>query len=132
MIIRILFSATLAALITACAPMQSSAPIQKVTSSGTEVELANWAYWNNACEGEAFETRIISPPTSGQVEQRPGIFAIPARTSSGNLTGCVDKIVESVQVFYIPNTGFTGTDAITVEFSGSSGVVRNAYSVRVQ
>lgn len=116
----------------ACAPMQSTAPIQRVTSPGAEVELSNWAYWNNACEGEAFETRIVSGPSSGQVEQRPGIFAIPERTSSGNLTGCVDQIVESVQVIYTPDAGFTGTDAVTVEVSGSSGIVRNTYAIKVQ
>ena len=106
--------------------------IAKSTKANAEVELAHWAYWDDNCEGEPFDVAILTPPANGRTEIRDSVYAIPTKTSSGALTGCVDKIVESKQVFYIPNEGFKGEDAATVEFSGSSGVVTNAYSIRVR
>ena len=106
--------------------------IAKSTKANAEVELAHWAYWDDNCEGEAFDVAILTPPKNGRTEIRDSVYAIPSKTSSGALTGCVDKIVESKQVFYIPNEGFKGEDTAMVEFSGSSGVVTNAYSIRVR
>lgn len=106
--------------------------IAKSTKAGKEVELAHWAYWDNNCEGEDFDVAILTPPKNGRTEIRDAVYAIPSKTSSGESTGCVDKIVESKQVFYIPNDDFKGGDEAVVEFSGSSGVVTNAYTISVR
>ena len=118
-----------------CAPPGGpgvSDSLTRATAPGVEVELANWAYWNNDCAAEPFEAVVAKAPLNGRVELRPGVFAIPERTSDGRSTGCVDRIIESTQAFYIPDPGFTGSDAVELRFSGSSGTVRNAYAVTVR
>lgn len=124
----------LAGALAACTGLENlgANAISKSVKAGGEVELAHWAYWDNACQGEPFDTRIVEAPKHGTTELRDAVFAIPSVTSSGASTGCVDKIVESTKVFYTPAAGYTGSDAVVVEFSGSSGTVRNAYSITVR
>ena len=121
-------------LFSACGGLQNlgANQISKFTKTGQEVELAHWAYWDNNCEGEPFDVTILTPPKNGRTEIRDAVFAIPSKNSAGETTGCVDKIVESKQVFYIPNEGYTGGDEAVVEFAGSSGVVTNAYNISVR
>ena len=127
-------SLAVAGMLAGCAGLENlgANTIQKSVKAGGEVELAHWAYWDNNCQGEPFDTNIIDAPKQGKVELRDAVFAIPTKNSSGVKTGCVDKIIESTKVFYIPNDGYTGKDSVIVEFSGSSGTVRNAYAVTVR
>ena len=123
-----------AGLLAACAglPPLGANQQDRFTKAGQEVELAHWAYWDNNCEGEEFDINILTPPASGRTEIREAVFAIPTKNSSGQETGCVDKIIESKKVIYIPNDGFSGADQAVIEFTGSSGVVTNAYSITVR
>lgn len=105
---------------------------KKSTKQGTDVELAHWAYWDNSCAAEDFDVFIDTAPANGKTEIRDDVFAIPSKTSSGADTGCVDKIIESKKVFYVPAEGFTGQDTVVVTFSGSSGDVTNAYTITVR
>ena len=132
--LKLLLVVTGLTLLAACAGLETlgANQISLSTKQSTEVELAHWAYWNDDCEGEDFSVAVAAAPRNGRTEIRESVFAIPAKTSSGKLTGCVDKIIESKKVFYIPNDGFVGTDAAVVKFSGSSGVVTNAYSISVK
>lgn len=134
MSLRYIALIALTGMLGACAGLENlgANTIAKSVKSGGEVELAHWAYWDNNCQGEPFDTKIIEAPKQGKTELREAVFAIPSKNSSGATTGCVDKIIESTKVFYIPNKGYTGTDSIIVEFSGSSGTVRNAYAVTVR
>lgn len=118
----------------ACAGLDtlSANQIDRSVSKNAEVELAHWAYWDNNCEGEPFDTTIVEAPAHGKTDLRDAVFAIPSTTSSGASTGCVDKIVESTKVFYIPAKDYTGADRVVVQFSGSSGTVTNAYAISVQ
>ena len=109
----------------------SANKLTKSTSAGVEVELAHWAYWDKNCRGENFSVTIATTPKNGQIIIRDSVYAIPSRTSNGNLTGCVDKIVESKKVVYLPNEGFRGQDEAIVKFSGSTGSVANAYTIAV-
>lgn len=125
---------TLATALTACAGLDNlgATRIEKGTPKDTEVELAHWAYWNDACQAEPFTTTITQAPANGTAEQRGAVMAIPSTTSSGATTGCADQLVESVKVFYVPNPGFTGSDTVGVEFAGSTGVNRNIYVISVR
>ncbi len=106
--------------------------LSKSTKKSDEVELAHWAYWDDNCAGEEFSVAILQPPAHGTTEVRESVFAIPERTSSGASTGCVDQIVESKKVFYIPNGTYVGDDTALVEFSGSTGSVKNLYTITVR
>lgn len=123
-------------LVSACAAGGLSAlnanEFKKSTKQGTDVELAHWAYWDDNCAAEDFTVTIAGAPASGSTEIRDDVFAIPAKTSNGSDTGCVDKIIESKKVFYVPAEGFTGQDRVVVTFSGSSGDVTNAYAITVR
>ncbi len=124
----------LAGTLAACSGIENlgANKIAKSVKSGGEIELAHWAYWDNNCQGEPFDTNIISAPKNGKTELRDAVFAFPSKNSSGATTGCVDKIIESTKVFYIPNKGYKGPEEVVVEFSGSSGTVRNAYAITVR
>lgn len=124
----------LAGALGACAGVEtlSANQIERSVKTNSEVELAHWAYWNDACEGEPFDTTIVQAPAHGQTELRDAVFAIPTKTSSGATTGCVDKIIESTKVFYIPEKDFKGADKVVVRFSGSSGTVTNVYAITVR
>lgn len=124
--------ALLAAVSFVLAGCATAGPIAKSTRSGTEVELAHWAYWDDNCEGEDFDVVVERAPAGGRIEVRDAVFAIPERTASGEATGCVDKIVESKKVFYVPNDGFAGEDSAVVTFTGSTGATTNSYAVTVR
>lgn len=106
--------------------------ITKSTKAGTEVELASWAYWDDNCEAEAFDIAVDTKPANGRIYVRDDVYAIPKVTANGTKTGCVDKIIESKKVFYVPNDGFVGQDSAVLTFSGSSGATTNAYAVTVR
>lgn len=102
------------------------------TPRNTEAELAHWAYWDNQCRAEPFTVAITTPPSHGAIEVRDAVMAVPTHTSSGAATGCVDALVESKKVFYLPKDGYAGPDRASVQFSGSTGVVAKTYAITVQ
>lgn len=124
---RLAISIGTAMLLVGCATIQDliSNRIEKVTPANSEVELAHWAYWDNACQAEPFTVSITQQPTNGEVEIRDAVMAIPT-------TGCTDTLVESKKVFYVPDQGFTGEDVVTVRFSGSTGTTTNSYGITVE
>lgn len=88
------------------------------TQQGSSVELSRIHYWNNICDRIPAVVRLVVEPKHGEVRFQKikstiGNFG-GGRLMVGSLKGCAGMPIEAVQVVYIPNSGFTGPDELTV------------------
>ncbi len=88
------------------------------TQQGNPVELSRIHYWNNICDRIPAVVRLVVKPKHGEVRFQKikstiGNFG-GGRLMVGSLKGCAGMPIEAVQVIYIPNSGFIGSDELTV------------------
>ena len=73
----------------------------------------------------------VTPPQHGKVETRPGPVVIgPNWVGGGN---CVGTTLQGVNVFYVPASGFSGSDAFSLDVVYSKRrIVRAEVAVTVR
>ena len=76
--------------------------------------------------------RITSPASNGRVSiKRGGVF--PAFSASDTRSACNRRRVPGATAMYTARRGYTGPDAVTLEFIWPSGVQRQvAYNIMVR
>ncbi|MBE9548294.1 MAG: hypothetical protein IMF09_02720 [Proteobacteria bacterium] len=85
---------------------------------GNSIEVSRIHYWNKVCAHLPAVVDLVVEPEHGEVQFQKIISTIGnfggGRLMAGSLEGCVGLPIEAVQVIYIPNSGFIGTDEFTV------------------
>lgn len=102
---------------------------------GDSVEVSRIHYWNKVCAHLPAVVRLVAEPEHGKVKFQKIISTIGnfggGRLMAGSLEDCIGIPIEAVQVIYIPNTGFTGTDEFIVS-GGPTKEQSTTVSWRVQ
>jgi class 3 adenylate cyclase len=106
------------------ASVEGSAETDKTQDQGSESEQAasfstamdkeirigrSWQLDPKTCEARSPPDIVIThPPASGRLETRPVEFALRRSNSS-----CTGHFVKGVDVVYVPNAGFSGTEKVS-------------------
>ena len=99
---------------------EPSLVVKKRTSSGHEVLVRGFAEFDAACRLKHGQTiTIASQPGHGAVESRPGDVVIGPNWVGGG--HCEDTTLKGVNVCYVPQAGYTGTDRFVMDVGYSSG-----------
>jgi len=88
------------------------------TQQGDSVEVSRIHYWNKVCTQIPAVVQLLVEPEHGKVKFQKISSTIGnfggGRLMVGSLEECVGMPIEVVQVVYLPNSEFTGTDEFTV------------------
>ncbi len=99
--------------------------VNKTMASGAQLQLFGYYSVNPDCSSMGFATiRITNPPSHGVLTSRRGT-TFPYFVASNPRSACNTRRVPSMNVEYRPQTGFLGTDNVTIEAIFPSGVDRN-------
>jgi|GEM_PF-2313749 len=101
------------------------------TAPGREVLVRGFAEFDGDCKLNHVQTiQVVEAPAHGRVVQRPGVVTVGENWVGSK--SCAGTKLDGVQVFYIPQEGFTGSDrfAMAVEYL-SHRVVRAKVDVAV-
>jgi len=102
--------------------------------AGKEVSTAYYTAWNGDCSTRTPSIRIVNKPTNGAVVIRPKKQKIGSGAELGKNNLCEGKTVIGSEVFYVPNSGYTGTDEFLLESTipGQPGAARRNITVTVR
>lgn len=128
------FAAAVGGAVVALAAVASEPPlvVKKRTTSGHEVVVRGFAEFDAACRLKHVQTiTVASPPGHGAIESRPGDVVIgPNWVGAGH---CEGTTLKGVNVYYVPQAGYSGTDRFVLEVGYSSGrTVRAEVEVAVR
>ncbi len=94
--------------------------VKKRTSSGHEGLVRGFAEFDAECRLKRVQTiTVVSPPAHGGVESRPGDVVIGPNWVGGG--DCEGTTLRGVNVYYVPQAGYTGTDGFIHDVGYSSG-----------
>jgi len=100
--------------------------IHRHTSMGTEVLIRAHAEWNSACmTHEPPGITITEAPEHGRIDLRPG--DAPLGSNYVGDTNCEGRVGRGIQVIYLPNAAFRGSDGVTYEVHYHKGSVRTIH-----
>ncbi len=108
----------LGAIATMQPPAAADESLSRKTRAGREVLVRGFAEFGADCKLRHVQTvTVVTPPVNGRIEQRPGEVTI-----GDNWVGdksCAGARLEGLRVYYVPNTGFAGSDrfAFDVEYA---------------
>ena len=98
----------------------SVAPLAAAASSGHEGLVRGFAEFDAECRLKRVQTiTVVSPPAHGGVESRPGDVVIGPNWVGGG--DCEGTTLRGVNVYYVPQAGYTGTDGFVLDVGYSSG-----------
>ncbi len=94
--------------------------VKKRTSPGHEVLVRGFAEFDAACRLKHVQAiTITSQPGHGAVESRPGDVVIGPNWVGGG--HCEGTSLKGVNVYYVLQAGYTGTDRFVMDVGYSSG-----------
>lgn len=101
-------------LVAGCASIPAISGSAFLTSEQEKV-IHNFSFWDSNCLATYFNIRILKQPQNGQLEIRNSTSTIPEKAVIGSVSPqCSGQKIQSKQVVYIADTGYQGTDEITI------------------
>jgi len=132
---RVLFTLTLAFILSACGPI----PVKQFSQSmyaGSELRTLHYYGYSSDCATRRPNLRIKKRPENGTLSIRDEKMKISGKPANiGKKRGlCVGDTVIGRVVYYLPNDGFKGKDEFLIEnsFPGSTGITRKNVVVTVR
>ena len=88
--------------------------LARKTAPGREVLVRGFAAVDGACKPQPVQIiKVVEAPTHGRVEQRAGVVTLRD-------AACVGVQLDGVQVFYVPDDGFVGSDRFALDIEETS------------
>ena len=100
-------------------PASADEVLARKTAAGREVLVRGFAEFGADCRLKHVQTiTVIDAPAHGRVEQRRGVVTIGENWVGDK--SCAGTRLDGVQVFYIPDDGYVGSDRFSFDVGYAS------------
>jgi hypothetical protein len=113
----------------------SATEFNRQVASGKKSLMRAYANFNiNDCSGYHGTVTVVKKPEHGTLSTVAGPYTIDINRFTGQRSRCAGKTIPGLNVFYVSQRGYRGTDAFTLRATYREGVlsVVDQYTVEVR
>lgn len=106
--------------------------VRSATPAGVAVRVASFVRSDERCEQAGLAAATVTgAPLRGTLTVREAVLTTGGRLYSGS-TNCRDRVIPGIELVYVPNPGFRGTDRMRYEVDAGEGPLRFVATVDVR